>query len=107
MKILFLLLIINTFFYINNQETNFLKLSHCLQNSENVKSTGNDLLKDIKSSFFAAAFSIYTSIELTKDDYTTCEKKARDFEFDSICVLKCLHKFKIDYDYSCFGSCYY
>ena len=87
MKIILLFLIVNTFIYVNTQETNFLKLSHCLQNS--------------------AAFSIYTSVELTKDDYKICEKKARDFEFDSICVLKCLHKFKIDYDYSCFGSCYY
>ena len=107
MKILFLFLIINSFIYINTEDTNFLKLSHCLQNSENVKSTGDELLKDIKSSFFSAAFSIYTSVELTKDDYKTCEKKSKDFEFDSICVLKCLHKFKIDYDYSCFGSCYY
>ena len=104
---LFLIILLNSFIFIKN-ETNFLKLLHCLRNSEKIQTVGNNFMKEIKSDMFSTLLSLYNNLKTTKIDYKKCQRKANDsFEYDAICVLKCLIKFETDYDYSCFGSCYY
>lgn len=102
-----LIILINAFIFINN-ETNYLKLLNCLRNSEKIQNTGNKLMKDIKTSAFSTLISMYSTLKTTKVDFNKCLRKSNSsFEYDSLCVLKCMVKFQKEYDYSCFGSCYY
>ena len=102
-----LIIFINAFIVIKN-ETNYLKLLHCLRNSEKIQNTGNKIIKDIKTDLLSTLLSLYSDLKSTKTDFKKCQRKANDsFEFDAICVLKCLIKFQKNYDYSCLGSCYY
>ena len=104
---LFLIILINSIIFINN-ETNYLKLLNCLRNSEKIQSIGNNFMKDVKSDMISTFLSLYSNLKTTKVDFKKCLRKANDsFEYDALCVLKCLIKFQKDYDYSCFGSCYY
>ena len=104
---LFLIILINSIIFISN-ETNYLKLLNCLRNSEKIQSIGNNFMKDVKSDMISTFLSLYSNLKTTKVDFKKCQRKANDsFEYDALCVLKCLNKFQKDYDYSCFGSCYY
>ena len=105
-EIFFFILLINIILI--NSEMNYLKLLNCLRNSEKVQNAGNKIIKNMKSDIFGTLLSLYSSLNTAKVDYKKCQRKANNsFEFDSICVLKCINKFQIDYDYSCLGSCYY
>ncbi len=104
----FIFIIFINFLILINTETNYLKLLHCLRSSEKIQNAGNKIMKDFQSDIFLTLLSLYTNLQSTKIDYQKCLRKASDsFEYDAICVLKCLIKFQKDYDYSCLGSCYY
>ena len=102
-----LIILIISFILINN-ETNYLKLLNCLRTSEKIQNVGNNLIKNMKTDMISTLLSLYSTYKTTKVDFKKCQRKANDsFEYDAICVLKCLTKFPRDYDYSCLGSCYY
>ena len=89
-------------------DMNYMKLINCLKNNENLRKTGDKILSDLKIDMYSTILTMYSRLEERSEDYIICEKKANNsFEFDSICVLKCLNEFKNDYDYSCLSSCYY
>ncbi len=57
---------------------------------------------------FSTIITLVPDLEEHSEEFKICEQRANNsFEFDSICVLKCLNEFKNDYDYSCLSSCYY
>ena len=104
---LFFFLLINAFISINNK-TNFLKLFNCIGNSEKLQKTGESLLKDFQSNPLLATLTLYDKLSSNTVDMKKCMRKSNEsFEYDVLCVLKCLNTFPKNYDYSCFGSCYY
>ena len=108
MKIDFFLIVLITQLILINNEKNYLKLIHCLRNSESIKNTGKNFIKDSKIGLAASIFDLWRSFKSNNEIYKFCEKESNDsFEYDAMCVIKCLNKFKYDYDYSCFASCYY
>ena len=109
MKKIFIVFFVFSFvsFFVNG-EMNYYKLINCLKNNENIRKTGDEILSDLKADKFTTILTMYSKFEKRSEDYNICEKKANNsFEFDAICVLKCLNEFKNDYDYSCLSSCYY
>ncbi len=109
MKSVILLAIIFTS-VISKEESklNYMKLFSCLKNNESLRKIGDKFLENFKVDSLTAIFNLYPALETRSDIFNSCLKKANDsFEFDSICVLKCLNEFKNDYDYSCLNSCYY
>ena len=108
MKKHFFLFVLITQLILIYSEKNYLKLMHCLRKSEKIQNTGNNFIKGSKEGLASSIFDLWRSFEGNKNIYKKCVNEAYDsFEYDAICVLKCLNKFKIDYDYSCFASCYY
>ena len=104
-KIIF---IISFLLFFVKTDMNYMKLINCLKNNENLRKTGDKILSDLKIDMYSTILTMYSRLEERSEDYIICEKKANNsFEFDSICVLKCLNEFKNDYDYSCLSSCYY
>ena len=104
-KIIF---IISFLLFLVKTDMNYMKLINCLKNNENLRKTGDKILSDLKIDMYSTILTMYSRLEERSEDYIICEKKANNsFEFDSICVLKCLNEFKNDYDYSCLSSCYY
>ena len=66
------------------------------------------ILKGLKEDMFSTIITLVPDLEEHSEEFKICEQRANNsFEFDSICVLKCLNEFKNDYDYSCLSSCYY
>ena len=103
-----IILIISFLFFFVKTDMNYMKLINCLKNNENLRKTGDKILSDLKIDMYSTILTMYSRLEERSEDYIICEKKANNsFEFDSICVLKCLNEFKNDYDYSCLSSCYY
>ena len=87
---------------------NYMKLFNCIKNNENIRKTGDKILSDLKIDMHSTILTMYSKLEERSGDQKIGEKRANNsFEFDSICVLKCLNEFKNDYDYSCLSSCYY
>ena len=109
MKIIFTIFFIISFlFFSAKADMNYMKLFNCIKNNENIRKTGDKILSDLKIDKYSTILTMYSRLEERSEDYIICEKKANNsFEFDSICVLKCLNEFKNDYDYSCLSSCYY
>ena len=109
MKNIFKIFFICSFvLFFTKADMNYLKLINCLKNNENIRKTGDKILSDLKENMLLTIITMYPQLEQNSNDYKICEKKANNsFEFDSICVLKCLNEFKNDYDYSCLSSCYY
>ena len=100
--------IISFLLFFVKTDMNYMKLINCLKNNENLRKTGDKILSDLKIDMYSTILTMYSRLEERSEDYIICEKKANNsFEFDSICVLKCLNEFKNDYDYSCLSSCYY
>ena len=100
--------IISFLLFFVKTDMNYMKLINCLKNNENLRKTGDKILSDLKIDMYSTILTMYSRLEERSEDYIICEKKANNsFEFDSICVLKCLDEFKNDYDYSCLSSCYY
>ena len=100
--------IISFLLFFVKTDMNYMKLINCLKNNENLRKTGDKILSDLKIDMYSTILTMYSRFEERSEDYIICEKKANNsFEFDSICVLKCLNEFKNDYDYSCLSSCYY
>ena len=100
--------IISFLLFFVKTDMNYMKLINCLKNNENLRKTGDKILSDLKIDMYSTILTMYSKLEERSGDYKICEKKANNsFEFDSICVLKCLNEFKNDYDYSCLSSCYY
>ena len=100
--------IISFLLFFVKTDMNYMKLINCLTNNENLRKTGDKILSDLKIDMYSTILTMYSRLEERSEDYIICEKKANNsFEFDSICVLKCLNEFKNDYDYSCLSSCYY
>ena len=109
MKNIFLFLFIfSSIFFSVTPKMNYLKLISCIKNNEAFKKHGEKFLEDFKLAPLTATLAMYPKLEENPDIYKPCLQKANNsFEFDSICVLKCLNEFKNDYDYSCLSSCYY
>ena len=109
MKIIFTIFFIISFlFFSAKADMNYMKLFNCIKNNENIRKTGDKILSDLKIDKYSTILTMYSKLEERSGDYKICEKRANNsFEFDSICVLKCLNEFKNDYDYSCLSSCYY
>ena len=103
-----IIFIISFLLFFVKTNMNYMKLINCLKNNENLRKTGDKILSDLKIDMYSTILTMYSRLEERSEDYIICEKKANNsFEFDSICVLKCLNEFKNDYDYSCLSSCYY
>jgi len=103
-----IIFIISFLLFFVKTDMNYMKLINCLKNNENLRKTGDKILSDLKIDMYSTILTMYSRLEERSEDYIICEKKANNsFEFDSICVLKCLNEFKNDYDYSCLSSCYY
>ena len=106
-NIIFVLLFSFILFYVN-ASMNYMKLINCVKNNENIRKTGDKILSDFKGQTIYTILTLFSSLEKHSKDYEICEKRANNsFEYDTICVLKCLNEFKNDYDYSCLSSCYY
>ena len=103
-----IIFIISFLLFFVKTDMNYMKLINCLKNNENLRKRGDKILSDLKIDMYSTILTMYSRLEERSEDYIICEKKANNsFEFDSICVLKCLNEFKNDYDYSCLSSCYY
>ena len=106
--ILKLIFIFSNFLFFVNGSMNYMKLINCVKNNEKIRKTGDKFLSDLKEAALYTLVTLYPTLEEHSEDYDLCQKKANNsFEFDAICVLKCLNEFKNDYDYSCLSSCYY
>ena len=107
-NILLFSIIFSIFLVYVNSDINYLKFFNCIKNNENIRKKGDKILKGLKEDMFSTIITLVPDLEEHSEEFKICEQRANNsFEFDSICVLKCLNEFKNDYDYSCLSSCYY
>ena len=107
-NILLFSIIFSIFIFFVNSDINYLKFFNCIKNNENIRKKGDKILKGLKEDMFSTIITLVPDLEEHSEEFKICEQRANNsFEFDSICVLKCLNEFKNDYDYSCLSSCYY
>ena len=111
MKNIFCFLILICVLSVTKPNFNYMKYFNCIKYQEIIKKVGGKFLSDYKIDPFRALLGTFPSLinetESTKA-YEYCMNSSNNsFEFDSLCVLKCLNEFKNDYDYSCLSACYY
>mgnify|MGYP003571659133 FL=1 len=107
-KIFLLTIIFSSVIFFGESNMNYMKLFYCVKNNESIRKIGDKTIENFKKDALSAIINLYPLLETRSDVFNSCLKKANNsFEFDSICVLKCLNDFKNDYDYSCLNSCYY
>ena len=107
-KTLFLIIVTVIINIISATEINYLKLLHCLRNSNEIKTIGNKLLTDSEQSITSLGLFLWTNYDKSKNEFKKCYRKSRDsFDYDPLCVIDCINKFQEDYDYTCLASCYY
>ena len=109
MKNIFLFsIILSIVLFLVNTDMNYLKFFNCIKNNEKIRNKGDQILSGLKTDPISTIITLVPDLDQHSGDFKICEQRANNsFEFDSICVLKCLNEFKNDYDYSCFSSCYY
>ena len=107
-KKILVLLILTIINLIKTAEINYLKLLHCMRNSNEIKTIGNNLLTNGLDSITSLGLFLWNNYDNSKKEFKKCYRKSRDsFDFDPFCVINCINKFQDDYDYTCLGSCYY
>ena len=107
-NIFFVIIILLSLVFFTNSKLNILKLYYCLKNNEKFRKVGDEFLSNYKIDSFSTILSLYSKLEVHSDEYNKCELKANNsFEYDTLCVIRCLNEFKNDYDYSCLSACYY
>ena len=110
-NIFYCLLILLCIFSMTKTKMNYMKYINCLKNQAVIKRVGDKFLSNYKIDPVSAVLATFPTLlneTESSEAYEYCRKTSNNsFEFDSMCVLKCLNEFKNDYDYSCLSTCYY